>query len=319
MSNKQVTFYLTYGYQYQKDKDWIIPLRIWVRDKSDVIRRLAAKGARKIIRKKAGLERLTDVQKRLFMSRAEGFIADSESNQKITFAFDHDPDHDTFQLRSIEGRSKTDRNGLLEGFLTLPHDKAQRLLQAQGSTQGWLTYRAVSKHHDGVGRVRLLEAGGLSVISDIDDTLKVTGITAGEQVVLRNTFFREFVIAPGMAEMYQAFEPAVAFHYISGAPWQLYEPLSQFLFSNSVRFPSGSFHMKNVRTNPFESETYHDFWNLLVNGSKRTTIVQKLRQISAVITHFPQRKFILIGDSGEADPEVFQAIQDRYGEQVQDI
>ncbi len=317
VGKKQVTFYTTYG--YQQDQCWIIPLRIWVREKSDVLRRLAAKGARKIIRRRAGLEHLNKVQKHLFMSRAEDFFADSESNEVVVFTFDHDPEHETFQLKNKKGKFKTDRNGLVEGLLTLTAHTVQRLLDAQGSEQGWLTYRAVSKNHYGIGKIRLIGPTGVSVISDIDDTIKVTEITAGERIVLRNTFFREFAAAPAMADMYQAFDQDVTFHYVSGGPWQLYEPLVQFLFSESAGFPPGSVHMKNVRTNPFESESYQDFWKLIVNGSQQTTFEQKMEQISSLMTHFPQRSFILIGDSGEHDPEIFRAVKERFSNQVQDI
>lgn len=34
---------------------------------------------------------------------------------------------------------------------------------------------------------------------------------------------------------------------------------------------------------------------------------------------FPGRKFILIGDSGEIDPEVYHLIRDKYPQQVQEI
>jgi len=314
---KHVTFYTTYG--YREGNTWIIPLRIWVREKSDAFRRLAAKGARRIVRKRAGLENLDENQKDIFMSRAEDFVADSDSGEVVVFGFDNDPDDDTFQLKDKRGNSRTDHNGLIDGFITLTDNKVKRLLDAQASEQGWLTYRAVSKNHVGTGNVRLLEPAGVSVISDIDDTIKVTEIPAGEEVVLTNTFFRDFVAAPCMPEMYRAFDQTVAFHYVSGGPWQLYGPLAHFLFSESVGFPSGSFHMKNVRINPFESESYQDLWKLIRDGSKQTTFEQKIGQISALMVHFPRRKFILIGDSGEHDPEVFRVIREQFSDQVIEI
>jgi len=164
-----------------------------------------------------------------------------------------------------------------------------------------------------------LNPGGVSVISDIDDTVKVTEIPAGEPEVLKNTFFRDFVAAPCMPEMYHMFDRNTAFHYVSGGPWQLYEPLVDFLFSTSVGFPSGSFHMKNIRINPFEYESYQDLWKLVRDGSKQTTFDQKIDQISTIMTRFPGRKFILIGDSGEQDPEVFRAIKEQFADQVIDI
>jgi phosphatidate phosphatase APP1 len=44
--------------------------------------------------------------------------------------------------------------------------------------------------------------GGLSVISDIDDPIKVTEVPAGHRILYLNTFVREFRSAPGMADRY---------------------------------------------------------------------------------------------------------------------
>jgi phosphatidate phosphatase APP1 len=35
--------------------------------------------------------------------------------------------------------------------------------------------------------------------------------------------------------------------------------------------------------------------------------------------HFPDRKVILVGDSGERDPEVYREIEKRFSNQVQEI
>ena len=99
----------------------------------------------------------------------------------------------------------------------------------------------------------------------------------------------------------------------------MYSNLYEFLFSESEDFPKGSFHMKNLRTNPFESESYKDFWTLIANGSQQATVDQKLEQIRTLLTHFPGRKFILIGDSGEKDPEVYKQIRNEFPSQIEEI
>jgi len=253
------------------------------------------------------------------MYRADGFIADSESRETISFSFDNDPEYRQYRLRNAEGDSDTDRNGLIEGTITVPNETAKVLLAAQNSDNGWLTFRAVSDDHGGVGRVRLIGAEGVSVISDVDDTAKVTNIPSGEAEVLKNTFFREFTAAPCMADLYQSYGDNVSFHYVSGGPWQMYGPLAEFLFGDDAGFPEGTFHMKNVRTNPFESESYEDIWKLIGSGSQQVTLEQKIGQISALLQDFPQRDFVLIGDSGEKDPEVFAAIRERFPDQVAEI
>ena len=44
-----------------------------------------------------------------------------------------------------------------------------------------------------------------------------------------------------------------------------------------------------------------------------------MSQISEIIQRFPERKFILVGDSGEKDPEVYREIKKKFPNQVQEI
>jgi phosphatidate phosphatase APP1 len=162
--------------------------------------------------------------------------------------------------------------------------------------------------------VRLIEPRGLSLISDIDDTIKVTNIPAGHAVVIENTFYRPFVAAPGMAERYRGLGDETAFHYVSGGPWQLYRPLAQFI--TAAGYPQGSFHMKTVRKHLLTPGSWQDLARLA--GGAATT-EQKLSQISDIISDFPQRRFILVGDSGERDPEVYREIRNRFPRQIEAV
>ena len=312
-----VTFYTTYG--FLSEGAWNIPLKVWVHEEPDFIRRLAAKTALGQIQDRAELPALTAEMEARYVFRTHDFVADSESREKVTLSFDDDPQGRIFEIRDATGEQGTDRNGLIDGLLRLLPGEAESLLSAQGSEDGWLTFRAVSENHGGVGRVRLIAPHGVSVVSDVDDTIKITEIPAGEQAVLNNTFFREFRATPCTAAMYSGMSHDTAFHYVSGGPWQMYRPLQEFLVSSDAGFPEGSFHMKDVRTNPFESESYRDIWKLIASGSQAVTYEQKLAQISRLFTQFPGRTFILVGDSGEKDPEIFRSIRESFPAQVDEI
>lgn len=314
---KQVIFYTTYG--YQGAGGWTIPLKLWVYEEPDFARRLVARVAEEELQERAGIKELSSIQEERFTFRAHAFIADSESREIVFFRFDGDPADTLFEVQNTGRRNGTDRNGLLEGSVFISNEKAQSLLSAQDSENGWLSFSVVSPNHGGNGRVRLIATEGVSVISDVDDTIKVTEIPLGEKAVLNNTFFEAFRAVPCMAHMYSAMSTDTAFHYVSGGPWQMYQPLQEFLFSAQVGFPEGSFHMKNVRTNPFESESYKDVWNLVASGSQQVTFEQKISQITALLQQFPSRRFILIGDSGEKDPEVFAEIRKNFANQLEEI
>ncbi len=314
-AEKRVVFYPAYG--YRQDGNWVIPMRIWVREEPGAILKIAGRAARGPLADRAKLDELDDEQIELYDTRIEDFIADSESRETVAFRFTGNGK--SYRLVGKDGEQKTDRNGLIIGSLALSDAAADDLLEAQGSSDGWLKFNAVSDNHFGSGQLRLIDPIGLSVISDIDDTIKVTNIPAGEVDILRNTFFRDFEAAPCMSDAYREFDTHVAFHYVSGGPWQLFRPLADFMFSKPAEYPAGSFHMKDVRTNPFESESYDDIWRLVRGGSQNVTFQQKVKQIRELMNRFPERRFILIGDSGERDPEVFSAIKDEFEHRVQEI
>ncbi|HKV08553.1 MAG TPA: App1 family protein [Thermoanaerobaculia bacterium] len=304
----QATFYSTYG--FEEGDNWVIPMRVWVHG-----RHILADAAVKKV--SASMGTLFPGEADHFRSRIEYFVVDSESGKEVTLKFDKDPEDQEYRVQGAGGRfPETDLNGLIEGKIEISRARAKELLRRQGSENGWLTYRATSKGHTGTGRVRLVGPTGLSVISDIDDTIKVTEILAGPKTVVRNTFFRKFAGAPEMATMYKQWEGA-SFHYVSGGPWQLYGPLSEFLFSEEGGFPEGSFHMKNVRKNLWSLNTWEDLEQLVANENH--TFDLKVEHISEIMKNFPDRKFILIGDSGEKDPDVYREIKTLFPRQVQEI
>jgi phosphatidate phosphatase APP1 len=73
--------------------------------------------------------------------------------------------------------------------------------------------------------------------------------------------------------------------------------------------------MKSVPKNLLSPTT----WKSLLKLVGDATVEQKIFQISEIMRRFPQRQFILIGDSGEHDPEVYGRIRDTFGEQVKEI
>ncbi len=306
--DEQVVFFPTYGYQV--NDSWVIPVRLWVYEERKAVAAWTEQMTRELV------ERPDDEIKN-FRSRIKHFLADSESYESVIFRFDDDPAKQDFQVKKPNGDvPKTDWNGIVEGTITISIERAKELLAAQKSANGWLRFRASSPEHTGVGQVQLIDPEGLSVISDIDDTIKVTELPAGKRVVIENSLFKAYQAAPGMAATFQDWQNA-SFHYVSGSPWQLYEPLSSFLLAEKQGFPAGTFHFKNSRKNLFSADTWRDLEELFTN--ENATYDQKLGQIKAIMTDFPKRKFILVGDTGEKDPELYRAIQVEFPSQVKEV
>ncbi|MDM0113472.1 App1 family protein [Variovorax sp. J22R133] len=156
------------------------------------------------------------------------------------------------------------------------------------------------------GRALLVPERGLSVISDIDDTIKRTQVRERREMML-NTFVRPFEPAPGMAAHYRAMarDPFTRFHYVSSSPIQLWPPLDAFL--RHAGFPAGSVHLRESTT-----------WRTIVpeEGESRE---HKSSAILNLFNTFPQRSFLLIGDSGELDPEIYGDIARAHGHRLQGI
>jgi phosphatidate phosphatase APP1 len=151
----------------------------------------------------------------------------------------------------------------------------------------------------------LLGAGGLSVISDIDDTIKDSHV-ANRRELLMNTFVREFRSVDGMADLYRDWQAGgAAFHYVSSSPWQLFYSLSAM--RSDFGFPEGTMHLRNFRLRD-------QFLTKLMFRRKG-----KALEIRKLVKNLPNRKFILIGDSGEKDPEIYQKIGRKYPNQVRGI
>lgn len=307
-NTNKVTFYNTYGYL---DGDhWIIPMRVYVHHRRRGVERVTTNFASRRYS-------LNNEEAKIFRSRIKEIVADSEWRESVRFVFDDDPENEEYQLKDEDGNHpRTDLNGLKQGYIKISVQRADELLQLQGSDSGWLTFHAITSRHDGEGKIELIEPEGLSVISDIDDTVKITELPAGSRIVTRNTFFKEFNAAPGMVSLYNNWGNA-SFHYVSGAPWQLYNPLTNFLFDDNQGFPTGSMHMKNVRKNFFNLSTWRDLRELITN--ENVTYDQKFGQISNLMETFPNRQFILIGDSGEKYPEIYREIRNRYPDQVSEV
>ncbi|KAF9433396.1 hypothetical protein BGZ76_009512 [Entomortierella beljakovae] len=151
------------------------------------------------------------------------------------------------------------------------------------------------------GIVNLIDSKGVSVISDIDDTIKDTKVLDGAKMVLRNTFLREMRGVPGMAQVYYKWwEAGVAFHYVSNSPWQLISSLLDFFHNH--KFPPGSAHLRLIDS---VLKTYF----MAPGEHKRTTVAN-------ILEDFEERQFILIGDSGEIDMEIYTDLAKTFPNQI---
>ncbi len=156
------------------------------------------------------------------------------------------------------------------------------------------------------GTVLMVPPEGRSVISDIDDTIKITHVTNRARL-MEATFAKEFEAVPGMAKVYQGWTASgVTIHYVSSTPWHLYRPMTEFL--EVAGFPPATVTLKQIRLKD------SSIANLLADAT--TT---KPPGIEAILQAYPRRTFVLVGDSGEKDPEIYAGFMRRYPQRIERI
>lgn len=235
------------------------------------------------------LDELSPKEQELFAERARLFKTDSERRKRIEILFS-DPSQ-SFLLPHTDKAGRSSARILLD----------RKIPEKEETLSFWLKPpKKIS--HTAEGLALFIPAEGISVISDLDDTVKITEVL-DRKAMLQNTFFKEFVAVPGMSALYQNLaQEGVSFHYLSSSPIQLYPALSDFLEKEG--FPKGSMHLRESTS-----------WKTLIPGegdSRR----HKEQNIERLLETFPKRRFILIGDSGEADPEIYADIARKYPKKI---
>ena len=157
------------------------------------------------------------------------------------------------------------------------------------------------------------KAAEFGVISDIDDTILYTGVASTlKWRLLFNTFFKAAksrLPLEGAAEFYQMLHRGVSknsinpIFYVSHSPWNLYRYLELFLKQND--FPKG----------PILLRSFGDILKRKPNSEKP----RKQREILNVLKTYPDLSFILIGDSGEHDPDIYIEIAEQFPDRIKAI
>jgi phosphatidate phosphatase APP1 len=251
------------------------------------------------------IERALDLQaadigaeaNRIFESRVRTLLTDGERGKVVWV--------EAGPARARMGES--DADGSFCGELRLTEAEAR--LAAESNSPARARLRVVLPVGDGrqfAGEACLLDDAGVSVVSDIDDTIKVSDVRDRRRL-LRRTLIEPFAAVPGMAAVYTNWaDRGARFHYVSGSPWQLYEPLADFI--RVEKFPAGTFHLRKMR---LTDRTLAEIF--------KSPREHKLRVIGGLMRDFPRRRFVLVGDSGEEDPEIYGELARTHPDQARRI
>jgi phosphatidate phosphatase APP1 len=147
------------------------------------------------------------------------------------------------------------------------------------------------------------------VISDLDDTVVKTGATSLLRMA-RTTFLsnaRTRVPFPGVAAFYRALQkgagesPFNPVFYVSSSPWNLHDLLTEFLMIQKI--PIGPLMLRD--------------WGVSAQEAAPSGHAgHKLGAIRRIMDLFPALPFILIGDSGQEDPEIYHRVVHDYPDRI---
>ncbi len=156
------------------------------------------------------------------------------------------------------------------------------------------------------GRVRIIDPDAtFGVVSDIDDTVMVTALPR-PLLALWNTLVlseRARTPTPGMAVLLDriaAGHPGAPVLYLSTGAWNVAPALARFLARNL--YPDGVLLLTDwgpTRQHWFRSGRQH-----------------KLRNLARLAQEFPKVRWLLVGDDGQHDPEIYSEFARLHPEQT---
>ena len=196
----------------------------------------------------------------------------------------------TFGSRSIETTSDA------EGYFSVE-------FEAPGTPPGWheIHLELVDHATAETGKVFVPATDAeFGVISDLDDTVIQSDVTRKLRMLVKLALSNAHTRKPfqGVAAFYRALHRGRnPFFYVSKSPHNLYSPLVEFL--QHQQLPAGPL--------------------LLRDFGLRTKKDHKARAVGNILATYSALPFILIGDSGEEDPEIYAEILSRFPERVRVI
>ena len=129
----------------------------------------------------------------------------------------------------------------------------------------------------------LVPDSGISIVSDIDDILRITKIYKPSEGLL-NSFARPFTPWMNMPDIYANWSssiPNLHFHYLTTTPEQITRNYMDFIYKT---YPGGSFDTRPL-----------NFSDVSATLSIRKYLLQKIFET------YPKRKFILVADTSNSD------------------
>ncbi|KNX38915.1 App1 family protein [Luteipulveratus halotolerans] len=237
---------------------------------------------------------------RVALSRAAGGgTAQGESDRRGIRAFLAAPVSDipvTITFGAARVQVVSDRGGYFDADL-----------QGHGLDPGW--HQATLSSGEVVVTTPVQVISGdvtFGIISDIDDTCLVTMLPR-PMLAAYNSFVRQETarrVVPGMAAMYRsllAHHPGAPIVYLSTGAWNTHDVLTRFLKRHG--YPSGALLLTD--------------WGPTETSWFRSGQAHKRSQLRRLAAEFPHIRWVLVGDDGQHDPEIYDDFAAEHPDHVE--
>ena len=186
--HEEMMLFPNVGFQ-RKEGDWRLNLHGWrfqPSKKNKLLGESSSAAAQRIARLLATTEQAVYYNDTFQRDRLKPFMVTDETNEKIHIMIGDKHNYTT----------KTDGEGQFRTSFVIPNADVQKLKKTSKNDQV-ITYKAIGDNQDvWEGKIHLLERQGLSVISDIDDTIKISEVLDKIRLVA-NTFIHGFRVVEG--------------------------------------------------------------------------------------------------------------------------
>jgi phosphatidate phosphatase APP1 len=199
----------------------------------------------------------------------------------------------------VSTQVRADREGYLDAVVEVP----------DGLAPGWQEFRlALADDTHARADVLVVDPDArIALVSDVDDTIVETGLTRGVEF-LRATLLTpvgDRSPLPGAASLYRALTaPSRPVFYVSTSPWNLHEMLLEFVALR--RFPRGPLLLTD--------------WGPSRSGLFRIGAQEhKLGLVRLMLDEHPRLGLVLVGDSGQADPEIYATLAREHPDRIRAV
>lgn len=148
------------------------------------------------------------------------------------------------------------------------------------------------------------------VVSDIDDTLLHSFISRKLKklkTMMFTTMENRKAVEHMQQLMNQLAQEGAAPVYLSNSEQNLYPMIYRFLEHNN--FPDGPLFLKQLRS----------LWDLVLNVKFPVKNAHKMATLEDLLTLFPDKKFVLLGDNTQHDLQIYFSVVDRFGDRIKSI